>query len=162
MGFFNACWDLLLHLPFFAPRGGGFERDRSQLPISSGPSGGVVIHPENASPGFTCSYPSMEGWESCNSPDDRSCWLKDGRASQPYFSQYDIHTDYETVWPQGVTREVSVENQSPGARGTRPLSLHLWQPVHIERRSIYREENAPDLFKHIHPHEYFNSPCDQG
>ncbi|KAL1630095.1 hypothetical protein SLS54_000955 [Diplodia seriata] len=47
----------------------------------------------------------MDGWESCNSPDDRSCWLKDSKARQPYFSQYDIHTDYETIWPKGVTRE---------------------------------------------------------
>lgn len=106
MGFFNTCWELVLHLPFFSPLdGGGFERDGSQLPLSSDPSGGVIIHPEHASPGFTCSYPSLEGWKSCNSPDDRSCWLKDSRANQPYFSQYDIHTDYETVWPQGVTRE---------------------------------------------------------
>lgn len=94
MGFFNTCWELVLHLPFFSPLdGGGFERDGSQLPLSSDPSGGVIIHPEHASPGFTCSYPSLEGWKSCNSPDDRSCWLKDSRANQPNFSQYDIHTD---------------------------------------------------------------------
>lgn len=93
MGFFRNCWEMLLHLPFFAPLDTGFERDGSQLPLSSGPSGGVVIAPENASPGFTCSYPNMDGWESCNTPDDRSCWLRDARASQPFFSQYDIHTD---------------------------------------------------------------------
>ncbi|KAK8193583.1 multicopper like protein [Phyllosticta capitalensis] len=51
----------------------------------------------------------MKGWKSCNSADDRSCWLRDSNSKQPLFSQYDIHTDYENNWPKGVTREYWIE-----------------------------------------------------
>lgn len=57
-------------------------------------------------PEFTCHYPTLYGWELCNGPDSRDCWLRDVTAKQPIFSQFDINTDYEALWPPGVTREV--------------------------------------------------------
>lgn len=37
---------------------------------------GVRFHPDGASPGFFCEYPSLSQWESCNSADSRDCWLR--------------------------------------------------------------------------------------
>jgi hypothetical protein len=53
-----------------------------------------VFSPRQASPGFQCTYP--EGWNFCNSKDDRACWLKnkDGR-------KFDNTTDYEDIVPEG-------------------------------------------------------------
>ncbi|OMP86506.1 Laccase-2 [Diplodia seriata] len=162
MGFFKNCWELLLHLPYFSPLNGGFDRDSSQLPLASSPSGGVVIRPENASPGFTCSYPSMDGWESCNSPDDRSCWLKDSKARQPYFSQYDIHTDYETIWPKGVTREIFPDGYSkpygkiindtyPG-----PLIEACWGDEVVVHVTNYLQTNGSTIHWHGVRQQYSN------
>ncbi|KAK7534576.1 multicopper oxidase-domain-containing protein [Phyllosticta citricarpa] len=107
MGFFNTCWDLLLHLPFFEPLGGLDHGHGGQQPLSLHDD--LTWHPHDASNGFTCTYPDMKGYKNCNGPDDRSCWLKDTSSRQPLFSQYDIHTDYENNWPQGVTREYWIE-----------------------------------------------------
>ncbi|KAM0364816.1 hypothetical protein ACHAPK_010208 [Fusarium culmorum] len=49
---------------------------------------------------FQCKYPELKGWEKCTSADDRSCWLKG-----PYDQVFDINTDYENFWPEGVVRE---------------------------------------------------------
>jgi hypothetical protein len=35
-------------------------------------------------------------WKSCNSRNNRNCW-SDG---------FDIHTDYEDKWPEGIVRKV--------------------------------------------------------
>ncbi|KAL1985427.1 hypothetical protein VTN96DRAFT_7870 [Rasamsonia emersonii] len=58
---------------------------------------------------FVCHYPSLIGWELCNGPDSRNCWLRDTQTKQPIFSQFDIETDYEALWPPGITREYWLE-----------------------------------------------------
>jgi hypothetical protein len=58
-------------------------------------------------PNFVCHYPSLIGWELCNGPNSRNCWLRDTKTKQPIFSQFDVETDYEVLWPPGITREVS-------------------------------------------------------
>lgn len=101
-------------LPFSDYDGGGLV-NQQPLPINV-PSSGVSFSPQlgngavgNApqiEPRITCHYPSLKGWEMCNGPDSRDCWLRDTRSKQPVFSEYDISTDYEAKWPEGITREV--------------------------------------------------------
>ena len=50
---------------------------------------------------FHCKYPELKGWENCTSKDDRSCWLKG-----PYGQVFNIDTDYENFYPEGIVREV--------------------------------------------------------
>jgi len=92
MGFFNACWEALLGLSTFAPSLGFDRSDSTQHPL---PLPGLVIEPEHASPGFQCSYPSLEaeGFVSCNTPDSRDCWLRNPGYKQPLWSEWNIHTD---------------------------------------------------------------------
>lgn len=104
-------------IPYF----GGDSNIYTQQPLPINvPSSGVTIYPQlpgdlktgdspykDASQTFKCHYPSLIGWESCNGPNSRDCWLRDAHIKQPVFSQFDIHTDYESLWPQGITREVS-------------------------------------------------------
>ncbi|KAL4728117.1 hypothetical protein ACLX1H_004852 [Fusarium chlamydosporum] len=52
---------------------------------------------------FNCSYPELKGWRKCTSASDRSCWLKG-----PYGQVFDINTDYENFWPEGVVREYTL------------------------------------------------------
>lgn len=74
---------------------------------------------EVAGAGFECEYPSMKGYTACNTPSDRSCWLK---ASHNNTADFTIDTDCmysgthvegfanvaadEAVWPEGIQREV--------------------------------------------------------
>lgn len=100
MGFFKSCWEAFLQLSTFRP----FDHSShaNQRPLDDA---AVIVRPELASPGFTCSYPSLKGWKSCNTATSRDCWIQDPARRQPLFSQYDIHTDYESETPRGVTRE---------------------------------------------------------
>jgi hypothetical protein len=50
---------------------------------------------------FVCSYPTMTDYESCSTPEDRSCWLINPKTRD----RFDIKTDYETRAPVGVLRE---------------------------------------------------------
>ena len=54
-------------------------------------------------------------WEKCSTPEDRSCWLRNPKTGQ----RYDINTDYENEFPQGVTREywLTVTNSTIVADG---------------------------------------------
>ena len=56
---------------------------------------------------FTCEYPSMVGWESCSTADDRTCWLKNNETG----AVYDINTNYEdpTTAPIGVQRTYQLD-----------------------------------------------------
>lgn len=101
MGFFKSCSEALLQLLSFGP---SWERYGFQKPLPLSDIE-VHVHPETATPGFTCSYPSLAGWENCNAPNSRDCWLRDTVSKQPLFSQYDIKTDYEKFWPKGIKRE---------------------------------------------------------
>ena len=70
---------------------------REAVLVSAGPVDARFV-PEKALEGFKCEYP---GYESCNSKDDRGCWVKkDGKT-------YDVDTDYESDIPIGTVRTVS-------------------------------------------------------
>lgn len=64
------------------------------------PPGGRLRGPGSE---FTCDYSNMVGWSVCTTPDDRGCWLKKGDSTDPN-DRFDIHTNYETRAPKGVTR----------------------------------------------------------
>ncbi|RBR15613.1 uncharacterized protein FIESC28_07254 [Fusarium coffeatum] len=63
---------------------------------------------------FHCKYPGLKGWENCTSKDDRSCWLKG-----PYGQVFNIDTDYENFYPEGIVREyhLNVTNQDINGDG---------------------------------------------
>ncbi|KAI9838099.1 MAG: hypothetical protein M1819_006255 [Sarea resinae] len=100
MGFINSCFEALLQLAALSSFQLG---DLAQRPLPL--SDGIIVHPEHASKGFRCEYPSYTGWENCNGPNSRDCWIRDRKVKQPLWSQFDIHTDYEDRTPQGVHRE---------------------------------------------------------
>ncbi|GAB7354000.1 hypothetical protein MBLNU459_g4593t2 [Dothideomycetes sp. NU459] len=114
MGFFNHCWEAFLQLAAFAhylDDGSG----QQPLPLPDRPNSlhkvaatGVVFAPQNATAGFTCQYPSLTGWNACNSPDDRQCWL-DNPSQESGLNQYNITTDYEQFTPPGIQREYWLE-----------------------------------------------------
>lgn len=91
MGLLSSCSNVLLRLFAFGP---ATEQYYNQQPLPLGDitlnnEKGIDPHLETGSPGFTCQYPSMKGWETCNGPDSRDCWLKDTYSNQPVFSQYE-------------------------------------------------------------------------
>lgn len=114
MGFINYIVNVVVQILPFSGNNGGLL-NQQPLPINV-PSSGVSFSPQlgNGVVGnvpqresqITCHYPSLKGWEMCNGPDSRNCWLRETHSKQPVFSEYDITTDYEAKWPQGVTREV--------------------------------------------------------
>jgi hypothetical protein len=58
--------------------------------------------PESGKP-FECQYPALgKEWTSCSTRDNRGCWLRSSNGDE-----FNISTDYESVWPEGITREVS-------------------------------------------------------
>ena len=85
MGFFQSCSDALLRLLSFST---SWDTYGLQKPLHLGDSE-VHVHPETSVPGFTCEYPTLTGWENCNAPDSRDCWLRDTNSDQPLFSQYE-------------------------------------------------------------------------
>jgi hypothetical protein len=67
--------------------------------VHASPMEATAFLPSQATAGFTCSYP---GYQTCNNPKDRSCWVKKGRKT------YNIDTNYEDDdYPVGITRTVS-------------------------------------------------------
>lgn len=76
----------------------------SYIPLSSGRllRGRHTFIPRQATLGFQCEYPT--GWVSCNTAENRSCWVKD-----PSGNIFDINTDYETQIPQGKERTYELE-----------------------------------------------------
>ena len=85
MGFLRSCSDALLQLLSFSTF---WDIYGLQKPLDLGNSE-VHIHPETATPDFVCKYPSLPGWENCNSADSRDCWLRDTAGDQPLYSQYE-------------------------------------------------------------------------
>lgn len=113
MGFFTSCWSALLQLTAYAHMMGSHEMGQQplHLPTESTPhkeidnaATGVTFTPQNASPDFTCQYPTLTGWEACNNATDRGCWLTDPSQKESLY-QYNISTDYESFSPPGITRE---------------------------------------------------------
>lgn len=83
-----------------------------QIPISFSPAGSVdstidaddspvFVPPNGPENSITCRYPSLKGWKSCSTPQDRGCWLEGPRGER-----YDIHTNYEEDAPPGILRQV--------------------------------------------------------
>jgi len=67
-------------------------------------------------PGFQCDYSKyMPGWERCDTPNDKSCWLRNTNGP----GQFDINTDYEDIAPIGTDRYYTlvVEDQCINADG---------------------------------------------
>lgn len=65
---------------------------------------GPVFHPPGVprDSDFQCDYSAMVGWESCSTPEDRSCWLRNPKTGQVL----NISTDYEDPvnLPVGINR----------------------------------------------------------
>ncbi|OTB05429.1 putative multicopper oxidase [Hypoxylon sp. CI-4A] len=79
------------HQVVLAPGGGYAPNDGPKFRVPHGPESGKD---------FTCEYPSLgPEWESCTTPDNRTCWL-----SSPN-DRFDIGTDYEVRAPPGILRE---------------------------------------------------------
>ncbi|KAL2012820.1 hypothetical protein VTN00DRAFT_345 [Thermoascus crustaceus] len=115
MGFFNFFVTVVVEFLPFTWKGSGFLQQPLPLDV---PSTGVVfdpqeitvdVHHQEPKEQFVCQYPKLTGWELCNGPNSRDCWLRDTNKRQPIFSQFDIQTDYEDVWPPGITRKYWLE-----------------------------------------------------
>jgi len=106
MGFFVSCYEMFLYM---ASVGSLLDSNPLQSPMLSD---GLSFHPQHplqhphlaASPAFQCQYPKLKGWESCNSASNRSCWLTPPKDSKVPLAPFDINTDYETIFPEGITR----------------------------------------------------------
>ena len=53
---------------------------------------------------MNCTYPEMNGWQSCHTPERRNCWLQNIKENRTM----DINTNYEIPLqvPNGTTRKV--------------------------------------------------------
>ncbi|KAK6834539.1 hypothetical protein PG987_009233 [Apiospora arundinis] len=119
MGWFKVTLEYVLQITQLSPFSPVIvEQDAAQKPLglptqgSHGPSShsipGLDVQPKAT---FECHYPELEekGWEFCNTETSRDCWIRDPKANQPSFTQYDIRTDYENHekrgTPKGITRE---------------------------------------------------------
>ncbi|KAK4447317.1 multicopper oxidase-domain-containing protein [Podospora aff. communis PSN243] len=77
------------------------DTDQSALP-PKGPRFKAPGHDDDQP--FFCEYPTMTGWRSCSTPEDRGCWLKDDKGNT-----FDIKTNYENIAPAGILREYTLE-----------------------------------------------------
>lgn len=109
MGFYDACRTLALSVVTFFTLPFQGDGGSQQAVLSFGEADAFKEYPKFPAPSgpdsdtdFICKYPALgDAWKSCSFPDDRQCWLKG-----PGGKQFNISTDYETSWPEGVTREV--------------------------------------------------------
>ena len=107
MKFLVSCYELFLYMTSI---GSLLDSNQLQSPMLS--DSGLSFHPQHplqhphlaASPAFQCQYPKLKGWESCNSASNRSCWLSPPKDSKVPLAPFDINTDYETIYPEGITR----------------------------------------------------------
>ena len=85
MGFLQSCSEALLHMLSFSP---SWERYGLQKPL---PLSDINVHvnPVTEERHFKCEYPTLVGWENCNTNSSRNCWLRDTASSQPLFNQYE-------------------------------------------------------------------------
>jgi hypothetical protein len=94
---------------------------------------GPVFHPPGIpyDSSFKCEYPAMEGWESCSTPYDRKCWLRQTSTGK----QFDINTNYEEEMPIGITRyyNLILEDSWFSADG-----------LNFTAAKLFREEGAPE------------------
>lgn len=115
MGFLEGCKSVILYFfALFPPFGfNGLEQKplvRGHFPVShddlihhnSYPEFPAPSGPQDLYSDFNCTYPSLkDGWKACSTSHDRGCWLEG-----PDGQKFDIYTDYEKLWPEGITREV--------------------------------------------------------
>ena len=86
MGFLQKIPEAVLHFLSFSISWDTYDL---QKPLDLG-NAEVHIRPETTTTSdFTCEYPTLTGWENCNTPDSRDCWLRDTASDQPLFSQYE-------------------------------------------------------------------------
>ncbi|KAL8747014.1 MAG: hypothetical protein Q9190_001054 [Brigantiaea leucoxantha] len=82
-----------------------------QTPLQVSPSidqieqydNGPVFSPPSASTEIQCQYPSMKDWKHGTRSLNRQSWLWNSVTGETF----DIHTDYDQVWPEGVVRKVT-------------------------------------------------------
>lgn len=76
----------------------------SSLAASAASPSGVRFHPDGASPGFYCEYPTLSEWQPCNNADSRDCWLRKPKkqkikercnCTDDDADEINIHTDCE-------------------------------------------------------------------
>lgn len=68
-------------------------------------AGGPVFSPPSGD--IKCKYPSMVNWRHASDASSRQSWLWNEVTGQTF----DIHTDFDKKWPEGITRNVS---RTPG------------------------------------------------
>lgn len=61
------------------------------------------FNPPSAPDEFKCEYPQLKDYSFCSTYGDRSCWLKSSNSKN---LTYDINTNYEREFPEGITRKV--------------------------------------------------------
>ena len=106
MKFGDKCWAFALRLLNFVTLSSLSDKQMQQ-PIGSVSDihqpnrGGPVFSPPNGPDDFFCDYSHMTGtgWRKCSTSSNRECWLTNGT------NEYNIHTDYETKAPTGITRK---------------------------------------------------------
>lgn len=89
--------------PWSVSYSGYTSLNSSTAAAPSASASGVKFHPDGASPGFFCEYPSLSQYQPCNGPDSRDCWLQKTPAkikqrcncSDDEPDVIDIHTDCE-------------------------------------------------------------------
>lgn len=94
----------LLHIGFFATctLSLSVPRWKDTLP---GPSFSPPPNVDSNSRVIECKYPSMKGWAADNG--SKTGWLKwVGNGPAPAPGAFNITTDYENIFPEGVTRKV--------------------------------------------------------
>jgi hypothetical protein len=121
MRFLEGCKSFLLYLAAILHSSPSFDGFDNQSPLHAdlqeyspntvlggghAPKFPAPHGPDSESP-FICKYPVLKDWTNCSTPENRGCWLKG-----PSGKEFNINTDYENEYPEGITREV----------GTLPLS----------------------------------------
>jgi hypothetical protein len=111
---FETCWSYLIYALNFitlSPIQHLRQDGVLQVPLTGSPvvpqapQGPIFEHPNAPEhKQFMCEYPDLPDYEFCSASDARDCWLKpkDPNSGLP---TYDIHTNYEDLFPKGITRK---------------------------------------------------------
>ena len=110
MKFGDQCWAFALRLLDFMTLS-SLNHRQTQQPIGSVSDihqpnrGGPVFSPPNGPDDYFCDYSHMKGkgWHECSTPSNRGCWLSNGT------HEYNIHTNYESDTPTGITRKYTLD-----------------------------------------------------
>jgi hypothetical protein len=112
MKFLDKCHAVLLYLGTFFTSPSFIEDSSAQHPLTfevnqkelgyGPPKFRAPAGPEKGK--FVCTYPKLgKQWTSCSTPNNRGCWLKG-----PNGDGFNITTDYENRYPEGIVREVPI------------------------------------------------------